>query len=373
MRIDLLGCEDRYGREYAERVGRQEDNIIRGRAGGDGVDVLGDLFDMLDRIRHTGVLGHALVGKVDLAVRVHGDVLEQRVSLDSVVDVRLALLVKTDDLCIAAALKVEDTVIVPAVLVVADQQSLGVGRKGGLAGTGKSEEDGGVLAFHIGVGGAVHGSNALQRQVVVHHGEQTLLHLAAVPGVENDLLAALDVEHRGSLRVQTQLLVVLDLCLGSVVAYKVRLKALQLLSGGLDEHVLDKVRLPGDLHDKANCHTGVLVGAAEAVYHIELFAGELLDSQLFAGCPGFFGSRMVVVGIFGRCPPYGVLAHVIHHDEFVFGRTAGVDTGHHVHSTQLSLLTLIKALKSGIGLVREKLLVRGIVDDLCYVVNTVFG
>ena len=49
------------------------------------------------------------------------------------------------------------------------------------------------------------------RQVVVHHGEHALLHLAAVPGVDDDLLAGGDVEGHAGLGVQTQLLVVLDL------------------------------------------------------------------------------------------------------------------------------------------------------------------
>ena len=93
-------------------------------------------------------------------------------------------------------------------LVIADEQTLRVGGQGGLAGAGQTEEDGSVLALLIGVGRAVHGSHALQRQEVVHHGEHTLLHLAAVPGVDDDLLLAGDVEQHSSLGVQAQLLVV---------------------------------------------------------------------------------------------------------------------------------------------------------------------
>ena len=46
----------------------------------------------------------------------------------------------------AAALEVKNAVIVPAVLVVADEKTLGIGGKGGLAGAGKSEENGGIFA-----------------------------------------------------------------------------------------------------------------------------------------------------------------------------------------------------------------------------------
>ena len=71
-------------------------------------------------------------------------------------------------------------------------------------------------------------------RIVVHHGEHTLLHLSAVPGVDDNLLAACDVEHNSGLRIQTQLLVVLNLCLGSVVYNEIRLKVLKLLSGRLE-------------------------------------------------------------------------------------------------------------------------------------------
>ena len=122
-----------------------------------------------------------------------------------------------------------------------------------------------------------------------------------------NLLAAGNVEENGCLGVQTELLVVLDLSLGSVVNNEVRLKALELLSGGLDEHVLNEVSLPSDLHDEAYSHAGVLVRAAESVYDIELLAAELVESELLAGFPCFFGSGVVIVGILGSSPPNGVL------------------------------------------------------------------
>ena len=103
--------------------------------GGSGlaVDLLDDLFDVLDRVAHAGVLGDGLVGKVNLARLVERDVLEQRVALDGVVDIGLGLGVEVDDLGVAAALEVEDALIVPAVLVITDEKSLGICGKGGLS------------------------------------------------------------------------------------------------------------------------------------------------------------------------------------------------------------------------------------------------
>ena len=122
---------------------------------------------MVDGVRNAGVLGHALVGEVDFAVFVDGDVLEESVASDCVVDVGLRVFVEVDDLGIATAFVVEDAVVIPAVFVVADEETLGVGREGGLTGAREAEEDGGVLTFLVGVGRAVHRSDAAEGVVVV--------------------------------------------------------------------------------------------------------------------------------------------------------------------------------------------------------------
>ena len=79
---------------------------------------------MVDRVRYTGVLSNALVSEVNLAVCVNSNVLKKSVPSDCVVDIRLALLVKVDYL--AAALIVEDSVVIPAVLVITDEETLRV-------------------------------------------------------------------------------------------------------------------------------------------------------------------------------------------------------------------------------------------------------
>ena len=328
---------------------------------------------MVDGVGHTGVLSDRLVSEVDVALGIQSDVLQQSVALDGVVDIGLGLLIQVDDLSVAAALEVEHAVVVPAVLVIADQQTLGIGGQGGLAGAGQTEEDGGVLAVLVGVGRAVHGSNALQRQEVVHHGEHTLLHLAAVPGVDDDLLLAGDVEQHSSLGVQAQLLVVLDLSLGSVVNNEIRLEVLQLLSGGTDEHIGNEVCLPGHFHDETHCHAGILVGAAESIHDVQALVGQLLLSDLLDSLPSLLGSGVVVVLVLIAGPPHGVLGVLVHHDELVLGRTAGVDAGHHVHSTQLADLTLLVAFQLGIGLLGEQLLVGGVVHDFSRAGDAILG
>ena len=210
----------------------------------------------------------------------------------------------------------------------------------------------------------MHGGQALERQVVVHHGEHALLHLAAVPGVDDDLLTGGDVEGHTGLGVQAELLIVFDLRLGGVVDDKVRLEVLQLFLRRLDEHVGDEVGLPRDLDDEADGHTGVLVRAAECVDDEQALAAQLLQSDVLDRLPGLFGHGMVVVLIGVGRPPHGVLGVLVHDDVLVFGGTAGVDTGHNVHGTQLADLALFVAGELGLGLFREEHLVGRIVHDL---------
>ena len=250
-------------------------------------------------------------------------------------------------------------------LVIADEQALGVGGQGGLAGAGQTEEDGSVLALHIGVGRAVHGSNALQRQEVVHHGEHTLLHLAAVPGVDDHLHLLGEVEDNGRLRVQTQLLVVLHLGLRSVEHHEVGLAViLQLLVRRTDEHVLHEVSLPGHLHDEADLQTGVLVGSAERVHDEELLVRQLFDSDLFQLLPGLLRHRFVVVLVFGRGPPNSIFGGFVHDEELVFRGTTRVNAGHHVHGAGLGQLTFLIAAQAFFRLLTEQFVVGGIVHDL---------
>ena len=140
--LRLLGIKDGNRRKHTESIGAQEDDLLGCRSVAVRTD---DVVDVVDRVADAGVLGDALVIEVDLAGLVHGDVLQEGVATDGVVDIGLGFLVQFDDLGIAAAFKVEDALVVPAVLVVADEQTLRVGGKGGLAGAGETEEDGGVL------------------------------------------------------------------------------------------------------------------------------------------------------------------------------------------------------------------------------------
>ncbi len=174
------------GGQDAEGVGG-EHHDRRGVAGALLRDVVGD---RLQRIGAAGVLGDRVVVQVEASRRrVHDHVLEHRPEgVGRGVDLRLRVGREADDLGVAAALDVEDAVLAPAVLVVADQRPLGVGGEGRLARARQPEEDG-HAPVGADVGRAVHREHAALGQAVVHQGEDRLLDLAGVGGAaDQDLL-----------------------------------------------------------------------------------------------------------------------------------------------------------------------------------------
>src|SRR3712207_5653458 len=179
-----------------------------------------------------------------------------------------------------------------------------------------------------------HRSDTLQRQVVVHHREHTLLHFTTVPCVKDNLFLAGYVEYNGCFRVQTEFLVVFNLCLRGVVNDEVGLLIEFFLIYGADEHVSYEVSLPCYLHDEANLHAGILVGAAETVNYEEALVRKLFLSQCVNNVPSFLAGLLVVVLIFVRSPPYCVVRVLVVNDELVLRRTTGVHTSHHVNGAK---------------------------------------
>ena len=157
--------------------------------------------------------------------------------------------------------------------------------------------------------------------------------------------------------MQTQLLPVGHLSLRGVVNDEVGLLLEVSLSLRTDEHVGHEVSLPCHLHDEANLHAGVVVCAAETVDHIELLVAQLILSELLAGLPCLLRGAVVVVMIFLRVPPYGVVRSSVINDELVLRRTACVNTGHHVHCAKLCLLSLVEAFQTRLSLLIEEHLV----------------
>ena len=83
---------------------------------------------MVDWVRYTSILCNTLVCEVDLTVCIYSYVLKKSISSDCVVDIRLRILVKIDNLSVASTLEVEYAVVIPAVLIITDEKTLRICR-----------------------------------------------------------------------------------------------------------------------------------------------------------------------------------------------------------------------------------------------------
>ena len=145
MKHGLIGIELRYWGQYATGIAGEEDDIGRvvvGDAGDLGI------FDVLDGVSAASVLREGGVVVVDDAGDgVKDDVLKDGAELDGVVDVWLFFGGEANAFGVAATLDIEDAAVRPAMLVVADEGALRVGREGGLARAGEAEEDSDVVVL----------------------------------------------------------------------------------------------------------------------------------------------------------------------------------------------------------------------------------
>ncbi len=258
-------------------------------------------------------------------------------------------------------------------LVVADEFAFGVGRECGLSCAGEAEEDGGGSLVHVGVGRAVHRCDAPERVEVVHHGEHALLHLAAVPGVDDHLLALLDVEGHHGLGMEAEFPVVLAFGLGGVEHHEVGLEVLELLLCGADEHIGHEVSLPCHFHDEAHAEACGGVGSAENIYHVEGFVAELLHRFLAQPVPYLGRDGLVVVLIAVGGPPYRILRHLVLYKVFVLRGTAGVFACEYVHGAECGQIPLLVAFEARVEFCLIEIVVRWIVDDSGHILDPVPG
>ena len=262
-----------------------------------------DVLNVIDRIRDTCILCHALIRKVHTAGEIDRNIFKQSVAADRLVDIGLCVRIEIDNLRVAAALVVEDPLIIPAMLIIADEKALVVRRERGLTCAGEAEEERCILSLLVRICRTVHGGDALEGEVVVHHREHTLLHLAAIPRIDDDLLTTREVKHHRRLRVESEITEVHNTRLCGVVDDKVRLEVLKFFCRRTNEHIRDEVCLPGNLYDKTHGHTRILVGTAECIDNEETLVAELTDRDLAHGVPCLLGRAMVIIWIFLGCPP----------------------------------------------------------------------
>ena len=126
-------------RQHAERIGRQENDVLGvvTPARDDGVR------DVVQGIRSPSVLGDRRVVEIDL----RGPFVQNHVFQDGpehlcrAVDLRLAFEGKLDRFRVTSALEVEHAPTAPPVLVVSDEPSFRIGRQRGLSRTGEAKKE----------------------------------------------------------------------------------------------------------------------------------------------------------------------------------------------------------------------------------------
>ena len=134
--LSLSSCQDRYWRKYSESVCGQEDYVLSCRCRRNRAN---DVFNVVDRIRYTSILCYALISEINLSFCIKCYVLKKSVTFDRIVDVRLRFFVKVDNFSVASAFEVEYTVVIPAVLVITDQETFRVCGKSCFTCSGKTE------------------------------------------------------------------------------------------------------------------------------------------------------------------------------------------------------------------------------------------
>ncbi len=288
---------------------------------------------MINRIRNASVFSHALICEINLTVSVNCYVFKQSITCDSIVDIRFAFFIQVDNLSVATTFVVEYTFVIPSVFVVTDQFTFRVSRQSCLTCTRQSEEDSRASSFHISVSRTVHRSDTTKRVHVVHDREHTFLHFTTVPSIQDYLFFSLQVEYSSSFRVQAQFFVVVNFCFRSVETYEIRFSVVsKFFSSRADEHVSYEVSLPSYFHNETYFHTSSFVSTTESINNEQTFAGKLFYSFSFQVSPSFFSTWFVVVFVIFRSPPYRISRSFILNEEFIFRRTTGIDTCHHVHS-----------------------------------------
>ena len=310
-----IGRQARDRRQHAKGIAGQKQHDARG-----GAHALGPrVGDMLDGIGNARVVRDRDVIVVGLAVLVEHHVFADRAKANGIEDLGLVKLVQALALGVAAALDVEDAHVGPTVLVVADQQARGIGRKRGLAGAGQAKEHGGLVRDGIHAGRAMHGQHVvLDGQQVIHDAKDGLFNLTGVAGAGNQNHALLEVDDHGGAGVEA-----LDgrvaLVPGCREHAKVRLAgARNFASERTGEHLLNEERLARALAGNEQATRVVAVGTRHAARDEHIALVEIVDDAGLDGLVALNRKRAVdgapgdlVVNIGGV------------NDKAVVGRTAG--------------------------------------------------
>jgi hypothetical protein len=170
-----------------------EENDVAWMVGGNARNL--GVGDVLNWISASGVLGEGNIIVVNEAgVWVENDILEDGTEFDGSINIWLLLRGEAHALGVATTLDIEDTSFSPAVLIITDQIAVWIGGESGLAGTGKTEENGDIAILTLVCGGVKSEDIVLNWHLVEENSEHTLLHLTSVLSTEDNHLLIGEVD-----------------------------------------------------------------------------------------------------------------------------------------------------------------------------------
>ena len=274
---------------------------------------------MLDGIGHARVVRDRNIIVIRLAALVEHHVFADGAKANGIEDLGFVERIQALALGVAAALDVEDAHVGPAVLVIADQQARGVGRKRGLAGARQAKEHRGLVRDGIHAGRAMHGQHVVfDGKQVIHNAEDGLFDLAGVAGTRDQNHTLLEVDDHGGAGVET-----LD---GGIALVARRGKHAEVrLAGARDfageragEHLLNEERLAGTLAGDEQTARVIAVGAGHAAGDEHIALVEIVDDAGLDGLVALNRKRAV------DGAPGNLVVHVGRvGDKAVVGRTSG--------------------------------------------------
>ena len=92
------------------------------------------IVDKVNWVRHTTVLGLRNVVVIDLLRRsIDRDILKHSTRFNCIINVRFILDRQVNGFCIASTLEIEDSIIIPSMLIISDQESVRISRECGLS------------------------------------------------------------------------------------------------------------------------------------------------------------------------------------------------------------------------------------------------
>mmetsp|Transcript_35738 Transcript_35738/g.52439 ORF Transcript_35738/g.52439 Transcript_35738/m.52439 type:complete len:294 (-) Transcript_35738:152-1033(-) len=247
---------------------------------------------------------------------------------------RLLLGIQVHHLCIAAALEIENPIIVPAMFVVTDEVAGRIGRESCLARARQTEEDC-CVASGPHSRRAVHTHDALQRKQIIHQRKSSFLHLTRVLCSGDDLQPAVRIERNTCLGAQAFLLPLLKLG-ATVDDGEVWRKGFQLFLGRAHEHVCAEVVVPCELRHDAHGASRISACAHKAVKNVDLVKRlEALAVQQEDFVKGRFLDRQV-----DASPAHVVVRIAGIDDVAVLGAAAGELASVHEHRVVFDDLAL---------------------------------